>query len=155
MSAATFIAWENRLAKVVKEPGGVRMGEALEEAGRNLDSIQMECLKAMDDQIERMEQLCADGGRQPPDETKHEIYDLANDVLAVAGSFRLAELGEAAFCLCELVDRLRTCGKWNQAAVEVHLSAFRLLRHPDPGADRSSVVLGLRGLTERAAAIAE
>ncbi len=155
MSSATFIAWENRLGKMVKEPGGVRLGEALDQAGKNLDSIQMECLKAMDGQIEEMERLCAEGGRQPPDETKHEIYDLANDVLAVAGSFSLKELGEAAFCLCELVDRLRTRAKWNQAAVEVYLSAFRLLRYPDPGADRSSVLLGLRGLTERVAAIAE
>ena len=155
MSAATFIAWENRLGKMVKEPGGVRLGDALGQAGKNLDSIQMECLKAMDGQIDQMERLCAEGGRQPPDETKHEIYDLANDVLAVAGSFRLQELGEAAFCLCELVDRLRTRSKWNQAAVEVYLSAFRLLRHPDPGADRSSVILGLRGLTERVASFAE
>jgi hypothetical protein len=155
MSAATFIAWENRLSKVVREPGGLRMGEALDQAGKNLDEIQMECLAVMDGQIDEMERLCADGGRQPDDDTKHQIYDLANDVLAVAGSFKLKELGQAAFCLCELVDRLRTCGKWNQAAVEVHLSAFRLLRHPDPGADRSSVVLGLKGLTERVAAIAE
>jgi hypothetical protein len=153
--AATFIAWENRLGKMVKEPGGVRLGEALEQASRNLDDIQMECLRAMDGQIEDMERLCAEGGRHPTDDTKHEIYDLANDVLAVAGSFRLKELGEAAFCLCELVDRLRTSGKWSQPAVEVHLSAFRLLRHPDPGADRSSVVLGLRGLTERIATVAE
>src|SRR3569623_153111 len=103
--AATFIAWENRLGKLVREPGGVRLTDGLEQAGKNLDSIQMECLKAMDGQIDDMERLCAEGGRQPPDETKHEIYDLANDVLAVAGSFRLSEQGEAAFCLCELVDR--------------------------------------------------
>ena len=155
MSAATFIPWENRMAKMVREPGGVRLSDALEQAGKNLDSIQMECLAVMDGQIQEMERLCAEGGRQPDDEIKHQIYDLANDVLAVAGSFRLTELGQAAFCLCELVDRLRTSGKWNQAAVEVHLSAFRLLRFPDPGADRSSVVLGLKGLTERVASFAE
>ena len=155
MSAATFIAWENRLGKVVREPGGVHLNEALVQAGRNLDSIQAECLAVMDGQIEEMERLCAEGGRRPEDEIKHRIYDLANDVLAVAGSFQLKQLGEAAFCLCELVDRLRTRGKWNQAAVEVHLSAFRLLRFPDPGVDHSSVILGLKGLIERVASIAE
>jgi hypothetical protein len=155
MSAATFIAWENSLSKMVREPGGMKLGDALAQAGRNLEAIQADCLAAMDAHIEEMERLCAEGARQPSDEIKHQIYDLANDVLAVAGSFQLAELGQAAYCLCELVDRLRTCGKWNQAAVEVHLSAFRLLRNPDPDADRSSVVLGLKGLTERVAAIAE
>ena len=155
MSSATFIAWENRLGKVVREPGGVRMGEALDQAGKNLGSIQEDCLRVMDGQIEEMERLCAEGGRQPPDAIKDRLYDLANDILAVAGTFELKELGQASFCLCELVDRLRTGGKWNQAAIEVHLSAFRLLRNPDPSADRSSVIKGLMGLTERVAAIAE
>ena len=155
MTAATFIAWENRLAKMVKEPGGVRIGQALEQAGQNLESIQVSCLEAMDAQIEEMERLCADGGRRPAEEIKNHLYDQGNDVLAVAGAFHLEELGEASFSLCELVDRLRTRGKWNQAAVEVHLSAFRLLRQPDPGGDRSSVILGLKGLTDRVAAIAE
>jgi len=155
MTAATFIAWENRLAKMVKEPGGVRIGQALDQAGQNLDTIQEQCLEAMDAQIDEMERLCAAGGRQAPEDTKNQLYDLGNDVLAVAGAFQLAELGQAAFSLCELVDRLRSRGRWNQAAVEVHLSAFRLLRQPDPDTDRSSVILGLKGLTDRVAAIAE
>ena len=155
MSAATFIAWENRLGKMVREPGGVRIGQALEQAGHNLDSIQDSCLEAMDVQIAELERLCTEGGRQPADGVKDRIYDLANDIVAVAGAFQLKELGQAAFSLCELTDRLRTRGKWNQAAVEVHLSAFRLLRQPDPGADRSSVIMGLKGLTDRVAAIAE
>ncbi len=46
-------------------------------------------------------------------------------------------------------------GQWNQAAIEVHLSAFRLLRNQEVGADHSSVIQGLKGLTERVAAIAE
>ena len=155
MTAATFIAWENRLGKMVKAPGGVRIGQALDQAGQNLESIQVACLEAMDAQIDEMEKLCAEGGRQPSDDTKHRLYDLGNDVLAVAGAFDLKELGQASFSLCELVDRLRSRGKWNKAAVEVHLSAFRLLRQPDPGGDRSSVIAGLKGLTDRVAAIAE
>ncbi len=155
MTAATFIQWENRLTKMVKEPGGVRIGQALDQAGQNLDTIQEECLLAMDGQIEEMEKLCADGGRQPPEEVKNKIYDLSNDVLAVAGAFDLKELGQASFSLCELVDRLRSRARWNQAAVEVHLSAFRLLRQPDPNSDRSSVILGLKGLTDRVAALAD
>lgn len=155
MTAATFIAWENRLGKMVREPGGKRIGAALDQAEQNLDAIQEECLRVMDAQIDEMEKICAEGGRQPGEEVKNQLYDMGNDVVAVAGAFSLGELGQAAFCLCELVDRLRSRGKWNQAAVEVHLSAFRLLRTPDPDADRSSVIAGLQGLTDRVAAIAE
>ncbi|HEY5412336.1 MAG TPA: hypothetical protein VIJ94_16580 [Caulobacteraceae bacterium] len=155
MTAATFIAWENRLGKMVKAPGGVKLTDALDQAGKNLDSIQDACMEAMDAQLDELERLCAEGGRQPTEEIKNRIYDVANEVLAVAGAFTLSELGQAAFCLCELVDRLRAGGKWNQAAVEVHLSAFRLLRQPGEGADRSSVIAGLKGLTDRVAVIAE
>lgn len=155
MTAATFIQWENRLAKMVREPGGKRIGQALEQAEANLDAIQEDCLKAMDVQIDELERLCAEGGRRPLEKTKTLIYEGGNDVLAVAGAFELTELGQAAFSLCELVDRLRSRGKWNQAAIEVHLSAFRLLRQPAPDADRSSVIAGLKGLTDRVAAIAE
>ncbi len=155
MTAATFIAWENRLAKMVREPGGLRIGQALEQAETNLDAIREASLQAMDAQIDELDRLCAEGGRKPADAIKDQMYDLANDVLAVAGAFELGELGQAAFSLCELVDRLRTRGQWNQAAVEVHLSAFRLLRNQEAGADHSSVIQGLRGLTERVAAIAE
>ena len=155
MTAATFIAWENRLAKMVKEPGGLKISDALDQAGKNLESIQASCMEAMDAQLDELERLCAEGGRRPPEAIKNRIYDVANDVLAVAGAFDLSELGQAAFCLCELVDRLRASGKWNQAAVEVHLSAFRLLRQPDGGADRSSVIAGLKGLTDRVAVIGE
>ena len=155
MTAATFIAWENRLAKMVKEPGGIKLNDALDQAGKNLDSIQEACLTSLDAELEELERLCSEGGRRPDDEIKKRIYDVGNDVIAVAGAFSLSELGQAAFSLCELVDRLRTREKWNQAAVEVHLSAFRLLRQSEPGADRSSVVLGLKGLTDRVAVIAE
>ncbi len=155
MSAATFITWENRLSKLVREPGGVRIGQALEQSQHNLDEIQESCLQAIDLQMEELDRLCSEGGRSPADAVKDQIYDIANDVVAVAGAFALKELGQAAFSLCELVDRLRTRGKWNQAAIEVHLSAFRLLRQRDPDADRSSIIQGLMGLTDRVAAIAE
>ena len=155
MSAATFIAWENRLAKMVREPGGVRIGQALEQAETNLDAIREASLQAMDAQIDELDRLCAEGGRKPAEAIKNQIYDVGNDVLAVAGAFDLGELGQAAFSLCELVDRLRMRGQWNQAAIEVHLSAFRLLRNQEASADHSSVIEGLKGLTERVAAIAE
>jgi hypothetical protein len=155
MTSAVFIPWENKLAEIMRQPGGVRVSEAMERADRNLEAAKAVCLDDMDKQLTELEQLAVEGGRHPEDEIKHKIYDHANDVVAVAGTFGLSELGQAAFCLCELVDRLRARGKWSQAAVEVHLSACRLLRHPEDGADRSSVIDGLKKLSIKVAAIAE
>lgn len=155
MTSAVFIPWENKLAEIMSQPGGVRVGEAMDRAARNLETAKASCLAAMDEQLGELEQACAEGGRHPADDIKRRIYDLSNDVVAVAGTFELGDLGKAAFFLCELVDRLRALDRWNQAAVEVHLSACRLLRVPDAQADRSSVLDGLRKLSQRAAAIAE
>jgi hypothetical protein len=155
MTNAVFIPWENKLGQIMREPGGVRVGEAMERADRNLESIKDECLGEMDKELAELEALCNEGGRHPEDPLKRRIYDISNDLVAVAGAFGLSELGQAAFSLCELVDRLRGLGKWSQAAVEVHLSSCRLLRQHAPGEDRSSVIEGLRSLTMRAAAIAE
>jgi hypothetical protein len=155
MSSAIFIPWENKLAKVMREPGGVRVADALEKAARNLDLAKDDCLADMDEQLAELESLAGQAGRQPADDVKNRIYDLSNDVVAIAGAFQLTELGQAAFCLCELVDRLRAMGLWSQPAVEVHLSACRLLRRPDASTDRSKVLAGLKQLIERISVIAE
>jgi len=155
MGGVTFIPWDNQLAAMVREPGGVRIGDALTQAKKNLDVLKASCLVGIDSNLQELEGLCAEGGRQAPDEIKLKIYHLSNDILAVAGTFDLAELGRAAFCLCEMVDRFRQLKQWNQAAVQVHLSAFKLLRHETDPATQASVVEGLRKLVDSAATIGE
>ncbi len=149
MNVATFIPWRNPLAKLMQTPGGVRIGDALEQANVNLETVRQTCLEVMDSQLEQIERLCAEGDTRLTDEVKLLIYDLSNDIHAVAGVFGLTELSEATFSFCELVDRLRSRERWNPAAVAIFLSAFRLLRHPDAEVDRSSVIQGLQRLTEQ------
>ncbi len=148
MSAAVFIPWENRLAKVMRKPGGVRVEDALQRADENLEDIREECLASVDEQLDQIERMAREAGASPTEPASLAIYQLSNDIHAVAGVFGLTELGHAAFSLCELVDRLRARGRWSQPAVEVHLSAFRLLRNPDGATDRSAVLDGLRRVTE-------
>ena len=155
MTSAVFIPWENKLAEIMRKPGGVKVTDALERAEKNLEIAKADCLADLDQELAELDRLCEEGGRRPDDDLKRRIYDLSNDIVAVAGPFGLGELGQAAFCLCELVDRLRGLGQWNQAAVQVHLSSCRLLRQPAPDADRSSVINELKKLVERVAVIAE
>ena len=133
----------------MKAPGGIRVPDALNKAAENLETIREDCLGALDEQLTQIERLCAEGGDNPSDTLKLEIYGISNDIVAVAGVFSLTELGEAAFSLCELIDRLRRGGGWSRAAVMVHISAFRILRNPDDQTDRSALVQGLRRVTEK------
>ncbi len=149
MSAVMMLHYENKLAKLVREPGGLKVSVALEQAEENLESVRDECLIAVDERLAEIERLHRSSPKQPNDEIVEQIYRAANDIHGLAGVFDLSELGDAAFSLCELVDRLRTTGRWNGASIEVHLFALRLLRHPDEHADRAAILEGLRQVTDR------
>jgi uncharacterized protein YicC (UPF0701 family) len=155
MSDAIFIPWQNRLAEVMRKPGGARVEDAIKQAAENLEEIREPCLETMDEQLKQLDRLCAEGGAQPDDELKRQIYVISNDVHAVAGVFSLTALSGAAFSLCELVDRFRSIDRWNQAAVAVHLSSFRLLRRADVATDHASVLEGLHRLTEQSVSIGQ
>ncbi|MGZ5984612.1 MAG: hypothetical protein ACXWK7_06720, partial [Caulobacteraceae bacterium] len=78
---------------------------------------------------------------------------LSGEVLDIAGLFGLPELGQAAFSLCELLDRLKSRKVWNWPAVQVHLQGLLVLADPDkiPPDGRQTVVDGLRQVCQRAA----
>jgi len=143
MSDATLIPWQNRLAKLIREPGGAKVAEVLKRADENLDAIRAQCLDALDRHLEEITQLRASSGPAPSAAVKDAIYQLASDIHGVAGVFGLEALGEAAFSLCELADRLRRSDRWSQDAVDVHISALRLLRHPEGAGDSAQVLRGL------------
>jgi len=148
--SAIFTTWKNPLEAMIRAPGGVRVGDALNQADANLELIREPCLADVDEKLDEMDRLAAEGGDAPEDQIKLAIYRSGNDIHAIAGVFGLAEMGAAAFCLCELVDRLRSRSGWSKPAVEVHLSSLRLLRHPSDD-NRVSVVEGLKRLTEKVA----
>jgi hypothetical protein len=154
MSAATFVNPPNVLGEAISLPGGVRIADALAKAAKNLETIRAPTLEAMDGCIEEIEALCAQGGARPSEADSRRIYDLSNDVIGVAGVFGLDGLSAAAFSLCELVDCFRSLDRWNQPAVMVHLSSFRLLRHADADVDHANILDGLHRLTRQAEAIA-
>ena len=148
MSTVMRVPWTNRLTKMIQEPGGVRVGDALEAAQTNLDSIRDSCLQSIDARLEELEQLHQQTRAGDASELRDEIYSRAADIHSVAGVFGLAELGQAAFSLCDLVDRLRSLGRWDQQAVAVHLNALRLFRNPQPGT-AAAVLEGLQRVTNR------
>jgi hypothetical protein len=149
MSEVRRIARPNRLARLLSEPGGISAGDALRKAAENLESIRESSLSSLDEHLARIEALRRDAGGKASAETEEAIYRLSNSIHAIAGLFGLDQLGEAAFSLCELIDRQRERGRWSPEAVDVHLSAFRLFRHPDLPVDGETVLAGLRRISER------
>ena len=55
------------------------------------------------------------------------------------------ELGDAAYCLCELVSRFQAGGKFNLELIQVSIEGLRLLREPSrhSAEHREAVLVGL------------
>jgi hypothetical protein len=149
MSQVKRIPWVNRLERLLVEPGGITAGNALRKASENLETVRESSLKALDERLAEIEALRREAGEEASAEIKDAIYRLSNDVYGVAGVFGLHQLGEAAFSLCELIDRMRQRGRWSAQAVDVHLAAFRIFRRPDDEVDGEAVLAGLHKITDR------
>jgi hypothetical protein len=149
MSRVRRIEWTNRLERLLDEPGGISVGDALRKAAENLESIKESSLAALDERLAEIDELRRRAGLEASTEVKDEIYHLANDVHGIAGVFGLHQLGEAAFSLCELIDRQREHGRWSQRAVDVHLDAFRIFRRPDDEIDGEAILAGLKQILDR------
>lgn len=150
MSEVKFIPGKSRLAKIMRQPGGTTVRGALRDAKLNLENIRLECVIEIDAKLGVIQRKFGRAEQRPTDADLDELYRLSNDIVGMAGVFEMNELGEAAFSLCELIDRLKAPDQWDWPAVEVHLSSLRLLRHASPGSPENQAMLkGLRKLTAR------
>jgi hypothetical protein len=152
MSAVVkHIPYQNRLAKLVRKPGGKRIAEALEDAEANIAALRDEGLEELDRMIAAI--FRAGRGDLTP-EAIEAIYVDANQIVGLAGVFGHAAVGSAAFSLCDLLDR---CGheRCDRQAVQVHADTLMLLRNEALSPDQSQVLLeGLKQVAARAVAAA-
>lgn len=136
---------ENRLAKSIFKPGGKTIAEALEDAQNNLEEIRGASLDGLRAKLQQVQALAGKGQAAPTAGFVQSAYALASEVLDIAVTWNLTELGEASFSLCELLDGFAARKAWNWPAVQVHLKGLLVLADPDkaPPQGRQSVVDGL------------
>ena len=144
---------ENRLSKTIWVPGGKTIAQALDDAQSGLDEIRNESLDVLRAKLEEIQVLGRRSETNPSEADTQTLYTLSSEVLDISGLFGLPELGQAAFSLCELLDRLKARKTWNWPAVQVHLHGLLILADPDktPPEGRQSVVEGLRQVCQRVA----
>jgi len=144
---------ENRLAKQVYLPGGKSIAQALDDAQANLEEMRGESLHLLRAKLEEIQAVGRKAEKAPKAADLATLYALSGEVLDIAGLFGLPELGQAAFSLCEVLDRLKSKKMWNWPAVQVHLHGLLILADPDktPPEGRQSVVDGLRQVCQRVA----
>lgn len=141
---------EVRLKKLLAEPGGVTIGQAITSATEKLEDIREHCLAGIDQKVAQLASLSLTRS----DDNLETTYWVANEVFAEAGALGLSQLSAAAHSLCSLLavsDQTQV----PQSAIIVHTDALRALRNPSVADDKAAcdaVLAGLRGLTARLAA---
>lgn len=146
MKPANTFSYENRLAETVSLPGGLSAAEAIKGAQAAVELVREPSIAEIDANLREIYAL----GRQleagPEEEALQRLYVCANRVLGAGGVFGLAELGQAAWSLCELISRFQTLDRFQWPMVQVHLDGLRLLRTPGshPASHRAAVLDGLR-----------
>lgn len=128
MTAVRFSYPENRMKKLLEEPGGLTHRDALGRAHQNIGAIRHEIIAEVDRNIAALAKA-ADCAKAKPEDmgARRDIYSHANVVAGLAGSCDLEDVGKAAFSLCELVDRYGV-DRWNAVFIAVHLDAIQGLR---------------------------
>lgn len=144
---------ENSLARMVNQAGGMRAEDALRKAEENLDTIKPVLAEEVEKNLAALLQALDSAVTRPDKPVLDEAYLRSNQVAGMAGLSGLAPLGQAAFSLCELLDKLGVAERWNPEAVDVHLNAMRLLRRmPEPDKQTAHILQGLREVVARATA---
>ncbi len=134
-----------RLAKLMNEPGGVTMAQALERADKALEATRDNCLVEIDKKIEEVVALAAAG---LDTSNLMAIRQRAGEIFGEAGAAGLSELSSAA----QSLSRLLTAGRGSPAAIAVHVDAVRALRRPELAGNlqaRAEVLRQLRKVVDR------
>jgi hypothetical protein len=147
MSEVHYYRPKMKLAKMLREPGGKTVAEAVKDANAGLESLSVQCLDEVDAFIGRIEATFAALPADFDAEALHGLYLAANGLIGLPGIVGLSELETAAYSLADLTDRMIAAGRFEREAVRVHVQALRLLRRPD--------ALGVAGLGEVLAGLAQ
>jgi hypothetical protein len=125
------------LYNILEKPGGISIDVALKRADQAIENYRGQAMSALRTKMTTLEAV-ARARAAPPD--IEQVYELSMFVLDIAGIY-LPALCRAAHSLCELAHRMRAAEKWDWPAVDVHVSAMRLLLEMKEGSDASAKVV--------------
>ena len=151
MSNARFVFPKLKLEKLIREPGGLAVADALAQAHANLEAIKPQCREELLVLLEQAEAVYEAGGAA----VLPELYAIAVRGIGAGEVCGAPDVDGALSSLCDLIDHLQTAEATDREALGVHVRSWRLLMDPQlpkPGA--TAILDGLRKVSERFAASA-
>lgn len=152
-----FVFPKLRLTSLLKTPGGLPVGEAIEQAAANLRALQPDAIQELHRVVEQAEAAFTAMPHDFDETSLAELYTLVSSSIGVGSVSGVAAADTALVSLSSLLDHLMVHRLWDRPAVEVHVQALRLLLNTagQAGSKGESAVLdGLRRVSERYAPVA-
>jgi len=150
MSSVRFVFPKPRLAQLLRMPGGLPVPEALERAEQNLATIRPTCVAELETLLALADARFLDLAPGPDDAGMSDLYAIAVRGIGGGQVCGLPGVDTTLTSLCDLLDHLRSNGRYDRAAIGVHLRSWRLLMTTGLPAEGSAAILdGLRQVSER------
>lgn len=144
-----------RLPKLLREPGGLALADALKLAARNLEAASPAYLEALAEGLTEVERLAAAVSDLYDPAVITQLYDRSSNLIGVASVCGQPSIDDALYSLCDLLEHLRTRQISDVEAIMVHVRALRLLiQHPGAAglAGAQAILAGLHRVSDRYAA---
>jgi len=143
MTTARFTVPKQRLAGLLRTPGGLPVAEALEGAQSNLSVLKPQCMGELHELLEASEKVFA-RLTVYDDAAVTELYQNAVRGIGLGDICGAGSVDVALHSLCDLLDHLKTNQNYDAEAVKVHLQAWRLLISTElPPQGAQAVLAGL------------
>lgn len=142
----------NRLAAMIKDRGGILAKDAVAAAEANVEALRESSLASLDAALEAIEARFGPAAQGRASEDFEALYTMTLKIVDVSGFAADAGVDEAAVSLCALADACAEAQAWRWDAVDVHLSALRLLRNVGaslPAEQRRGMLDGLHKVAQR------
>lgn len=142
----------NRLARLIKDRGGLMAKDAIAAAELGVEGLRDVSLAALDAALTEIEARFGPTSATRDAESFETLYALTLRMIDVSMFVSDAGVDQAAISLAALADSCMEAGVWRWDAVDVHLHALRLLRSIGaslPEADRQAMLEGLYKVSHR------
>lgn len=145
MSAVRFFVPENRLGKLLKVPGGAPVADAVDAAQAGLAELEAPAREELAAALAAVEACAAQHPAQFDAAGLETLYGHAQGAIGLASLCQRPSVDEALRSLCDLLDHLARCERWDGEAVKVHVRSLRLLMS-EVGAQDAQAAAVLQGL---------
>lgn len=131
----------NRLSQLIHQPGGQTRDEAVRAAEANLEAVRETVLAEIDVALRRMFAIGLAARADFGNGSLDDLYRVANTLIGMAGVFETNGLGAISFSLCSAIDRMRSTGRFDADAVQIHLDSLKFASTPNTKGDRDQAAL--------------